>query len=129
MTRKSNFSIINPKNLWKKFLSQHAIYLLNKIFQFIIEKFDFLVKIPPEKEVLWTYSFRQEWKFFILPFLKNMVSGLGNFSVFWPFRGTVWGPTIIQFLLLEERALNEVVRYMNKLYIMCPYHSLYVWKD
>ena len=30
--------------------------LFYKIFLFIIEKFDFLVKIPPEGEVLWFFS-------------------------------------------------------------------------
>ena len=32
------------------------------------EKFDVPVKMPWEKELLWIYSFGQEWNIFILPF-------------------------------------------------------------
>ena len=39
---------------------------------FLIEKFDFPVKMPPEKEVLWIYSFGYEWIIFILPFLDTL---------------------------------------------------------
>ena len=45
---------------------------------FIIEKLDFLVKMPGEKEVLWIYSFGQEWNIFILPFLDTLVRPLDN---------------------------------------------------
>ena len=31
-----------------------------------------IYKMPPEKEVLWIYSFGQEWNIFILPFLDTL---------------------------------------------------------
>ena len=54
-------------------------YIIN-LFLFIIEKFDFPVKRPPEKEVLWIFSFGYEWNIFILPFLgalggDNVING------------------------------------------------------
>ena len=41
-------------------------------FFFFFEKFYFPVKMPPEKEVLWIYSFGCEWNIFILPFLDAL---------------------------------------------------------
>ena len=38
--------------------------LFHKFFSFIIEKFDFLVEMPLEKEFLWMDSFGQEWNIF-----------------------------------------------------------------
>ena len=60
-------------------------------FLFIIEKFDFPVKMPPEMEVLWIHSFGYEWKIFILPFLdalgytlsKKLFSYFGRFGEPW----------------------------------------------
>ena len=46
--------------------------LFYKFFSFIIEKFEFPVKMPPEKEVLWIYSFGQEWNIFLLAFLDTL---------------------------------------------------------
>ena len=52
--------------------------LFYKFFSFIIEKFDFPVKKPWDKEVLWIYSFGYVWKIFIyhfwIPFSKNIMS-------------------------------------------------------
>ena len=59
--------------------------LFYKTFWFIIEKFDFPVKIPPEKEVLWIYSFGKEWNIFIWPFLDtlgySLVKKYGEFEL------------------------------------------------
>ena len=43
-----------------------------KFFSFVIEKIDFPVKMPQEKEVLWIYSFWHVWNIFILPFLNTL---------------------------------------------------------
>ena len=55
---------------------------------------DFPVKIRPEKEVWWIYSFEQEWNIFILHILrylfqKVMCPAWAIFFVFWLFRGIV----------------------------------------
>ena len=47
--------------------------LFYNFFSIIIEKFDFPVKLPWEKEVLWIYSFGHVWNIFILPFLSTLV--------------------------------------------------------
>ena len=61
---------------WNKNFIMELAYgdknLFCKFFLFIIEKFDFPVKMPPEKKVLWIYSFGCEWNIFILQFLDNL---------------------------------------------------------
>ena len=47
--------------------------LFCKFFSFIIEKFDFPVKMPWEKEVLWIYSKSHEPNIFI--FMKGIYQG------------------------------------------------------
>ena len=43
-----------------------------------------LVKMPPEKKVLWIYSFGQEWNIFILPFLDTLGYTLFKRYGVWP---------------------------------------------
>ena len=39
----------------ENFIMQMAYGLFYNFFYFIIEKFDFLVEMPPEREVLWFF--------------------------------------------------------------------------
>ena len=66
------------------------------LFQITIEKLDFLVKMPLEKEVLWIYSFGQGWQISILSFLDTLARAhqlkimvWAIYFVFWLLRGTV----------------------------------------
>ena len=67
-------------------------------FYSFFEKFDFPVKMPQEKEVLWIYSFEYEWNIFILPFLdalgynlfKKYGAWLGQFFSYFDRFGEPW---------------------------------------
>ena len=113
--------------------------LFNKFFWFIIAKFDFLVKIPLIKEVLWNFFFGYVWKIFSLPFLNTLGYTLFKKYCFFhrhfrlellPFRrgvnGYLWIPN---YWKLDEYKYGKMKLFDNKSEKFFRWHIIFANKN